>query len=87
MFQVMTGAKNFVALDIAQRETDRNYTRMLRVVPSCLWGALDRPRTLTDLKYAAQHEIDMFEENQDGHLTAIEIKQVRKYLAKIERIL
>lgn len=57
------------------------FAQAYKIMPACLVGALDRPSTLADLRYAAQHEIDMFEEKQDGCLTALEIKAVRKFLA------
>jgi hypothetical protein len=71
----------------AQREQERIFKRMLQAVPACLCGTLDHPATLSDLRFAAQHEIDMFEEDQDGHLTASEIRLVRKFIGKIERYL
>jgi len=54
-----------------------------KMMPACLVGALDRPTTVEDLRFAAMHEIDCFESDEDGHLTAREIAKVRLFLKKI----
>lgn len=53
-------------------------------MPACLVGALDNPRTIADLRFAALHEIACYEEYQDGHLTATEIKAVRRFLRLLD---
>lgn len=55
-------------------------------MPACLVGAIDQDDKTIDLLSAARHEIDMYDENQDGHLTDEEIRQVRKFLVWLESI-
>lgn len=69
-----SGQKTFSAFDQAYK-----------LMPACLVGAVDRPKTISDLRFAALHEIDCFEEGQDGHLTAAEIAQVRRFLTFLSR--
>jgi hypothetical protein len=54
------------------------------LMPSCLVGALDNPQTTNDLRYAAQLEIDLFESQEDGCLSADEIRKVRWFLGRLE---
>jgi hypothetical protein len=58
-----------------------------KAIPTCLVGYFtDTPKTIFDLKMAAEHEVDMFNENQDGALTSREISQVIKYLSKLRTL-
>lgn len=56
------------------------FAEAFKKMPACLMGAVDNPKTIQDLLYAAQHEIDMAEEDQDGHLSVAEIRSVRRFL-------
>ena len=59
------------------------FSHAMRILPSCLVGALDNPTTLSDLRVAAQHEIDMFSEGQDGCLSRSEIIAVKDFLTML----
>lgn len=54
----------------------------IRAFPSCIVGGLDRPKTVSDLVYQALHEIDMFEEGQDGAISPRQAVAVRKFIQK-----
>jgi hypothetical protein len=53
-----------------------------KAFPACIVGGLDRPKTVSDLVYQALHELDMFEEGQDGAITARQAAVVRKFVEK-----
>lgn len=54
-------------------------------MPACLMGAYDalQHTRIEDLRFIAEHEIDMFNEAQDGCLECYEIKLVKKFLEVI----
>ncbi len=52
--------------------------------PACAIGAMDGEETISNLRFAAQHELDMHEEDQDGCCTAKEAQQIRRYLKWID---
>lgn len=54
----------------------------MKAFPSCIAGGLDSPKTVSDLVYQALHELDMFEEGQDGAISAREAALVRKFVQK-----
>lgn len=58
----------------------RTFISAKKKMPACLVGATDHPRTLGDLRFAAEHEVDMFNEGQDGALTPAEVSQVAAFL-------
>lgn len=58
-----------------------SFAKAYRKMPACLVGALDHPKTVADLQFAAEHEVDMFNEGQDGALEPKEISQVAAFLA------
>lgn len=60
------------------------FEKAYKIMPACLVGALDRPTTVLDLKFAAEHEVDCFETDEDGHLPEHEIKLVKEFLRRIK---
>jgi hypothetical protein len=66
----------------AKQERKRlTFEQAYTLMPACLVGATDRPTTIEDLRAAAEHEVDMFNERQDGCLSCQEMQQVRYFLA------
>jgi hypothetical protein len=57
-----------------------SFAKALRKMPACLVDTVDHPTTIADLRFAAEHEIDMFNEGQDGALEPSEISQVALFL-------
>lgn len=55
-------------------------------MPACLMGAIDHPKTVADLKFAAEHEVDCFNSDEDGHLEPEEISQVAAFLAWLRNV-
>lgn len=55
-------------------------------IPTCVAYDPYQIRSLNDVVFILEHEIDLFEENQDGHLSAGEIKQVRVALEKVKAL-
>lgn len=60
------------------------FKEAMRIMPACLVGALDRPATIADLRFAALHEIECFEADEDGHLEETEIELVEHFLDAIK---
>jgi len=54
----------------------------MKAFPACIAGGLDRPKTVSDLVYQALHELDMYEEGQDGAITSRCAKVVREFIRK-----
>lgn len=56
----------------------------LRAFPRCIIGGLDPlgHKTVSDLVYQALHELDMFNEGQDGAISAREAAIVKKFVQK-----
>jgi hypothetical protein len=52
-------------------------------IPACVVIDPAQVNTIADVRYVLQHEIDLFEEGQDGALTAGEINQVIRALARV----
>lgn len=63
------------------REIDL-FREAMKEFPACIAGGLDRPKTVSDLVYQALHELDMYEEGQDGAITSRQAKAVRKFIEK-----
>ncbi len=54
----------------------------MKALPACVASGLDRPKTVSDLVYQALHELDMYEEGQDGAITARQAAAVRKFVQR-----
>ena|SRR3990172_8292120 len=54
----------------------------MKAFPACIAGGLDRPKTVSDLVYQALHELDMYEEVQDGAISSRCAKAVREFIRK-----
>lgn len=52
-------------------------------IPPCVCYDPWQLKNLSDAEYLLKHEIDLFEEGEDGALSAGEIKQVREALARL----
>lgn len=64
--------------------TDKNFVQQaINSIPLCVCWDPAQIKTPSDVRYILQHEIDLFEEGEDGALTQPEITQVRKALAKL----
>ena len=61
------------------------FAAAFKLMPACLMGAYDAlgHTRIEDLRFIAEHEIDMFNEAQDGCLECYEIKLVKKFLEVI----
>lgn len=59
-----------------------SFDEAMKALPACVAGGLDQPKTVSDLVYQALHELDMFEEGQDGAITARQAAAVRKFVQK-----
>ncbi len=57
--------------------------KALKLAPSCLIYDPMQVKTVADLAYLAQHEIDLSEEGQDGALSTPEIAEIRQFLQKL----
>ena len=64
----------------------KHFKEAYQKMPACLMGTIDHPKTVADLKFAAEHEVDMFNEDQDGHLEPEEISQVATFLAWLRKV-
>jgi hypothetical protein len=58
----------------------KTFEEALKALPACVFGGLDHPKTISDLRAQAEHELDMFNEAQDGCITCAEAQQVKKFL-------
>lgn len=55
-------------------------------MPRALYAGMDflgQHKTVADLRFAGQHEIDLFEEGDDNALSARDIKAIRCWMAKL----
>ncbi len=57
--------------------------KTLKLAPACLAYDPMQVKTVADLAYIAQHEIDLSEEGQDGALSTPEIAEIRQFLQKL----
>lgn len=55
-----------------------------KLIPNCVAFDPFQVKTYADIRYILQHEIDLFEEGEDGALSEKEIKTVRKALKFVE---
>jgi hypothetical protein len=55
------------------------------LIPNCVSYDPFQVETLADVIYVLQHEIDCFDEGQDGALDSSEIRVVRKALVRARR--
>jgi hypothetical protein len=55
-------------------------------IPTCVAYDPYQIKSLNDVVYILEHEIDLFDEHQDGCLSCGEIKQVRAALAKVKAL-
>jgi hypothetical protein len=60
--------------------TDR---QLLAFIPACVAFDWAQISDLSDVAFILQHEIDLFEEGQDGALSAKDIRVVRKALGRV----
>jgi hypothetical protein len=54
-------------------------------IPNCMTYDPHQLKTPSDAAYLLQHEIDLYEEGQDGALDADEIAEVRVALKRVKR--
>lgn len=54
----------------------------MKEFPAFIAGGLDRPKTVADLVYQALHELDMYNEGQDGAITLRQARTVRAFIQK-----
>lgn len=68
--------------DLAIKENPDPFEIAMKALPACIAGGLDQPKTVSDLVYQALHELDMYNEGQDGAITARQAAAVRKFVHK-----
>jgi hypothetical protein len=55
-------------------------------MPRGLYAGMDflgQHKTVSDLRFAAQHEIDLFEEGDDNALPANDVRAIRRWMKKL----
>ena len=57
-----------------------------KLIPACVTYDPAQLKTLTDAAYILQHEIDLYDEDQDGCLTFAECSRVRAALKSVKYI-
>lgn len=64
-----------------QKEIDTR--KLFSLIPACVAVDPMQIKTLADVQYVLQHEIDLAEEGEDGALSGADLKAVRKALLKV----
>lgn len=65
-----------------QKETDTR--KLFALIPACVVvDPMMQVKTLADVEYILQHEIDLAEEGEDGALSGADLKAVRKAFIEV----
>jgi hypothetical protein len=66
-----------------QKATSKDpYDVAFRELPDCVSMDPGSPETISELVWQARHELDMFNEGQDGAITQSEAQAVRRFIQK-----